>query len=80
MSVTPTCPPRPSARQVLADNMRRLRAQRGWSQEELSFECGMDRSFLAHVERCARNVSLDNIDRIAAAFDLPIAELFRVDV
>lgn len=60
--------------------MRRLRAERGWSQEELSFRSGLDRSFLAHVERCARNVSLDSIERIAAALELPISELFRDEI
>ncbi|MCT7307140.1 helix-turn-helix domain-containing protein [Ralstonia wenshanensis] len=57
--------------------MRRLRAEQGWTQEELAHRSGLDRSFLAHVERCARNVSLDVIERIATAFELPIADLFR---
>ncbi|UGS91264.1 helix-turn-helix domain-containing protein [Ralstonia wenshanensis] len=77
MSNSPRHASRPDARQILASNMRRLRAERGWSQEELSFRSGLDRSFLAHVERCARNVSLDSIERIAAAFELPVVELFR---
>ncbi|MGD7104403.1 helix-turn-helix domain-containing protein [Ralstonia pseudosolanacearum] len=59
--------------------MRRLRAEQGWTQEELAHRSGLDRSFLAHVERCARNVSLDVIERIAAAFELPVADLFRED-
>ncbi|WP_316876847.1 helix-turn-helix domain-containing protein [Ralstonia edaphi] len=67
---------RPNARQLLADSMRRLRAEQGWTQEELAHRSGLDRSFLAHVERCARNVSLDVIERIAAAFGRPIADLF----
>ncbi|WP_439892929.1 helix-turn-helix domain-containing protein (plasmid) [Ralstonia sp. 25C] len=79
MSIHPPRLVRPDPRQVLADNMRRLRAERGWSQEELSFRSGLDRSFLAHVERCARNASLDSIERIAAAFELPIAALFDED-
>ena len=56
-------------------NMRRLRAQRGLSQEMLAFEAGLHRTFVAHVERGARNISLDNIDRIALALGVSSGEL-----
>jgi len=65
-----------SVRETLAANMVALRAQRGWSQEELSFQSDLDRSFIAHVERRARNISLNNITRIARAFNVPIHALF----
>jgi transcriptional regulator with XRE-family HTH domain len=52
-------------RDVLAKNMRRLRATRGLSQEALAHECGMGRTYLSGVERSERNVSIDNIARIA---------------
>jgi len=60
-----------SVRATLAANLVALRAQRGWSQEELSFQSGLDRSFIAHVERKARNVSLGSLEKLARAFDLP---------
>jgi transcriptional regulator with XRE-family HTH domain len=52
-------------RDTLAKNMRRLRAERGLSQEALAFECGINRTYLSGVERSERNVSVDNIARIA---------------
>lgn len=55
--------------------MIRLRAKRGWSQEALAFEAELHRTFIAHVERQVRNISLDNVERIAKAFQVPIAEL-----
>jgi transcriptional regulator with XRE-family HTH domain len=45
--------------------MRRLRAARGLSQEALAHECGINRTYLSAVERAERNVSIDNIARIA---------------
>ncbi|WP_347341432.1 helix-turn-helix domain-containing protein [Bradyrhizobium pachyrhizi] len=45
--------------------MRQLRAARGLSQEELAYESGMNRTYLSAVERAERNVSVDNIARIA---------------
>jgi transcriptional regulator with XRE-family HTH domain len=52
-------------RDILAKNMRRLRAERGFSQEALAHECGINRTYLSAVERAERNVSIDNIGRIA---------------
>jgi ribosome-binding protein aMBF1 (putative translation factor) len=42
-----------------------FRATRGLSQEALAHECGINRTYLSGVERSERNVSIDNIARIA---------------
>lgn len=55
------------ARAALAANVVALRHEKGWSQEALAFECGLHRTFVAHVERLARNIALDNIERLATA-------------
>lgn len=57
---------------LLARNLRRLRADKGWSQEDLALEADLHRTFVAHVERGARNISIDNIEKLATAFDIPI--------
>jgi transcriptional regulator with XRE-family HTH domain len=56
-----------SARGLLAKNMIQLRQAREWSQERLALEAGLHRTFIAHVERHARNISLDNLEKIATA-------------
>lgn len=56
-----------NARDLLAGNLKRLRAERGWSQEQLAHEAGLHRTFIAHVERKMRNISIDNIERLAVA-------------
>ncbi|WP_175153789.1 helix-turn-helix domain-containing protein [Paraburkholderia ultramafica] len=76
MPHTPQKPKRPAARSVLAANLRRLRAINALSQYDLADRSGVDRSFIAHVEREARNVSIDTIDKLAFALQVPIAELF----
>ena len=57
----------PSIRGVLAKNLIRLRQEREWSQERLALEAGLHRTFVAHVERHTRNISLDNIEKLAIA-------------
>jgi transcriptional regulator with XRE-family HTH domain len=52
---------------VLATNLRLLRNERGWSQEDLAAEAGLHRTFVGAVERAERNISLDNIEKLAVA-------------
>ncbi len=60
----------------MARNVRALRAAKGFSQEELAFEAGLHRTFVAHVERGARNISIDNIEKLAIALDVRCGDLF----
>lgn len=50
---------------------------RGWSQEDLAYEAGLHRTFVGHVERRVRNISLDNIERLAYALGVPLDKLLR---
>ena len=61
----------------MAANLIRLRGERGWSQEALAFEADLHRTFVAHVERQARNISLDNIERLPAVFGLEAHQLLE---
>jgi transcriptional regulator with XRE-family HTH domain len=67
--------PLSSARQRLATNLRSLRAQHKLSQEALADLVGLHRTYVGSVERSERNVSLDNVERLAAALGVDIAEL-----
>lgn len=78
MSIHPSSTPHTTgyARKLLADNIVRLRALRGYSQEALAHEAGLHRTFVAHVERRARNASVDNIEKIAVALGVGVRDLF----
>lgn len=47
------------------------------SQEGLAFESGINRTYVSDVERGLRNVSLDNISRLAKALRVPAWQLLR---
>lgn len=66
---------RVSGRQILAQNMRELRLARSWSQEDLAEACELHRTYIGAIERSERNVSIDNIDRIARAFGLSLGDM-----
>lgn len=65
----------PSARQVFAVNMRRLRKQAGLSQEALADACGLHRTYVGSVERAERNISIDNMEVVAAALGCRLQDL-----
>lgn len=68
-----------SARARLARHLRGARALRGLSQEALADLAFLHRTYVGSIERCERNVSLDNIERLARALDVDISELLAAD-
>jgi len=66
-----------SARDVLARNLRLLRAQQGISQEQLAELAGLHRTYVGSIERGERNVSIDNVERLAKALKVTTADLIR---
>lgn len=57
--------------------LREKRTELGISQEAFADKCGLDRTYISGIERGKRNVSLRNIDTIAKALDVSIAELMK---
>ena len=53
-----------------------LRKQRGWTQEELSFQSGIKKNYICDMENGRRNPSLEIIERLAIAFGISISDLF----
>ena len=64
-------------RRVLAANVRRLRKAQGFSQEGFADACGLHRTYVGAIERAERNVSIDNIERMARALAIPGHELLK---
>ncbi len=65
-----------TARALLARNLRRIRLERGLTQEALSHGSGVMQSHLSEIEAGKRNASVDLIGAIALALAVPVAALF----
>lgn len=57
--------------------VRKLRLLQGISQESFADLCDLHRTYVSDIELGKRNISLENIDRIAEALGISISELFR---
>lgn len=57
--------------------VRELRMHSNLSQEKFALQIDMDRTYLASVEQGKRNISLENIDKIAKGLGITIEELFK---
>jgi transcriptional regulator with XRE-family HTH domain len=67
----------PDARSVFAANLRRLRRAQGLSQERLADRAGLHWTYVGSVERGERNVSVDNIGKLAWALGVEVSDLFK---
>lgn len=62
-------------RQRLAVNMKRLRKERGWSQEALADEAGLDRTYISGIERVVKNPTISVAERVAIALGCSLGDL-----
>jgi transcriptional regulator with XRE-family HTH domain len=62
-------------RHRLAANMKRLRKERGWSQEALADAAGLDRTYISGIERMVRNPTITVVERVAGALGCRLGEL-----
>jgi transcriptional regulator with XRE-family HTH domain len=58
---------RRSSVEIVAVNCRRLRKERGWSQEEFAARCGLHRTYVGAIERAEENLTLRTLDKLSKA-------------
>ncbi len=64
------------ARELLGKRILFLRKQQGMTQNDLAFKSGLGREYISTVECGKRNISIDAIEKISFALELPLKELF----
>jgi putative transcriptional regulator len=64
---------------VLHNNIRRLRFERGMTQEELALRVGVSRQTIMSIERGATNPSVLLAYKVAMALQAPVTEVFQME-
>lgn len=57
--------------------VREIRQKNGFSQEVLALKAGVHRTYIGMIERGEKNITLENIEKISRALDVPLSKLFE---
>lgn len=64
-------------RRQVGRNLSKFRKDKGLTQEELAFDCELDRTYISGIERGIRNPTVLILQRIAAALKIPPSRLLE---
>lgn len=67
-------------RKVFGDNLKQTRLSKGLSQEKFAELCGLHCTYISDIECYQRNVSIDNIQKIANALDIDAYKLLTEEI
>jgi transcriptional regulator with XRE-family HTH domain len=60
--------------------VKELRLLKGYSQQAFSYECELDRTYIASIENGKRNVSIENIEKITVALNISFTDFFNTEL
>ena len=66
-----------SSKRILARNLRRLRLERVWSQDDLAAEADVRQALVSAIEVETANPTLETLDRVATALEVELARLLE---
>jgi transcriptional regulator with XRE-family HTH domain len=69
---------KPDVRERFGFAVKARREELGLTQEDVAEKAGIHRTYLSDVERGSRNLSLVNVERLAVALEMSMAELFTL--
>jgi transcriptional regulator with XRE-family HTH domain len=67
----------PDYRKMLGKRIRKLRDQRGWSQEEFADICDVNRSYMGRIERGELNLTLDSLQKVSKGLGTSVSTLLK---
>ena len=67
----------PRIRSIFAANLKRLRAEQGFSQEKLALKAGAERAYIGLIERKESSPTIDMVDKIARALKVSPDQLLK---
>ncbi len=62
--------------QVFGERLKKLRMEKGLTQEELARRAGFHRTYAGNIERGLENPTIETVSRMADVLDVPLSEMF----
>lgn len=63
--------------QAFGQVLRKIRQEKGFSQEALAFECGVHRTYISLLERGLKSPSLNTMMLLSKTLDIKLSEFFQ---
>ena len=63
---------------IIGQRIRNYRTAKGWSQEKLAELAGCHHTYIGQLERGEKNATVESVEKIALALDLPLSTLFEM--
>lgn len=63
-------------KEKVGKRITQLRKERNLSQETFSYEADLERTYLTHIEKGRKNISLSTLEKIINAFEINVIEFF----
>ena len=63
---------------TFGEKVRKIRNEKGFSQEELAHKADLHRTYIGMIERAEKNITLVNIEKIAKALEVKIEDLLKI--
>lgn len=64
---------------IFGRNLSKLRKAKGFSQEELAFRCGFDRTYIGTIERGEKSATVNSIAKLAKGLEIPMKTFFEYE-
>jgi len=64
-------------KKIFSNNVRKYRIKQNLSREELAEKAGVHRTYIGSVERGERNITINVMEKICVALEIPITDLFK---
>lgn len=63
--------------EIVGQRIRNFRTQREWSQEKLAEKADLHASYIGQIERAEKNATIESMEKISIALEIPMARLFQ---
>jgi transcriptional regulator with XRE-family HTH domain len=65
--------------EIVGERIAHLRKEKKISQQKFSYEANIERTYLTHIEKGRKNISLSTLEKIINALEISPKEFFSVN-